>query len=156
MNERDLKILSQADAREVMEKGYEAAVQTLEDMGTRELTDREKAMGAQLEVFCREHRRQQTLEELGVSREVYGSEAFRSFSGKFRDDVPVEEVYSLYAASHPGQSLKSLGSLRSRQEGKAVKDFYSFQEAKAFTRQQLDADPALFRAVMASMPKWGK
>lgn len=156
MNERDLQILALADAREVMDQGLEAAASALEELGSRELSQREAGMKTHLEAFVRSGHRKQTLEELGVSRQVYESSEFTEFDRKFREDVPVEEVYGLYAAAHPECAVHTLGTLKSRDDPRSVKDFYSFQEAKQFTRRDLDRNPALFRAVMDSMPKWGK
>jgi hypothetical protein len=35
-----------------------------------------------------------------------------------------------------------------------VKDFYSYEEAKKFTKADFDKNPALFAAVERSMQKW--
>lgn len=154
MNERDLMILALADAREVMDQGLEMAQQRLTELAGREVTQREAAVKAHLEDFVRKAERNQTLESLGVGREVYESRGFGEFSDKFRPEVPVEEVYGLYAAVHPEQSLHTLGSLRNVASQPGVKDFYSFEEARQFSRRDLDSNPALFRAVMDSMAKW--
>ena len=71
MNERDLMILAGADAREVMDQGLEMAQQRLTELAGREVTQREAAVKAHLEDFVRKVERNQTLEGLGVGREVY-------------------------------------------------------------------------------------
>ena len=114
MKERDLQILALADAREVMDQGLEAAASALEELGGRELSQREAGMRNHLEAFVRSGHRKQTLEELGVSREVYESSEFTEFDRKFREDVPVEEVYGIYAAAHPECKVHTLGTMKSR------------------------------------------
>jgi hypothetical protein len=48
-----------------------------------------------------------------------------------------------------------MGSMKTNtSEDNGVKDFYSYEEAKKFTKADFDKNPELFKAVEASMSKW--
>lgn len=50
---------------------------------------------------------------------------------------------------------RTMGSMKnSAARDSAVKDFYTREEALRFSRKDFDKNPALFRAVEASMLKW--
>ena len=84
-----------------------------------------------------------------------GSGEFQAFAEKFNPDVPLEEIYGIYDKMQPKKEVRTMGSLKnSLSQDSGVKDFYTKEEALRFTRKDFDQNPALFRAVEASMAKW--
>ena len=48
-----------------------------------------------------------------------------------------------------------MGSMKNSESGdNGVKEFYSVEEARKFSKKELDANPALFKAIEKSMLKW--
>jgi hypothetical protein len=47
-----------------------------------------------------------------------------------------------------------MGSMKHTAVESAVKEYYSPDEAKKFSKAELDKNPALFNAIMSSMAKW--
>ena len=99
--------------------------------------------------------RQEEFGALGVTKELQETAQFREFAGLFRDDAPAEKILQLYRSSQPEGQGKPMGTMKSNPpEDSVVKEFYTRDEALRFTRKDLDKNPALYRAVTASMGKW--
>ena len=55
----------------------------------------------------------------------------------------------------PKKEIRTMGSLKNTpQTDTGVKEFYSKEEALKFTKEDLDKNPELFKAVSNSMLKW--
>jgi hypothetical protein len=87
---------------------------------------------------------------------VIESEDFKNFAAKFSNPAtPVREVYELYRKTQPGKDIKTMGSMKNgAAQEPEVKDFYSADEARKFTKADFDRNPKLFEAVCNSMTKW--
>ena len=67
----------------------------------------------------------------------------------------IRDIYDIYAKTHPKKEHKTMGSMKNSNTGdKGVKDFYTVDEARRFTKKDFDENPALFAAVEKSMSKW--
>ena len=61
----------------------------------------------------------------------------------------------MYQKMQPKKEIKPMGSMKNTpSEDKGVKEFYSFEEAKTFTKADFDKNPALYEAVKKSMTQW--
>ena len=70
-------------------------------------------------------------------------------------DIPIAEIYKQYSKTKPKKEVKPMGSMKHEPTADTgVKDFYSFEEAKQFTKADFDKNPALYEAVQKSMTKW--
>jgi hypothetical protein len=50
-----------------------------------------------------------------------------------------------------------MGSMKSSTtQDNGLKDYYSYEEAMKFTKQDFDKNPELYKRVQQSMPKWYK
>jgi hypothetical protein len=55
----------------------------------------------------------------------------------------------------PKKDIRTMGSLKTNaQQDNGVKEFYSLEEARKFTKEDFDKNPELFKAVEKSMLKW--
>ena len=73
----------------------------------------------------------------------------------FNSDTPIEKVYETFAKTQPKKEFKTIGSMKnSTSDDGTVKDFYTRDEALQFTKKDFDKNPALYKAVEASMQKW--
>ena len=106
-----------------------------------------------------EHRqkteRQKELSKIGVNEDVYSSKDFQDFASMFKSDIPIAEVYKQYNKTQPKKEIKPMGSMKHEPtKDTGVKEFYSHEEAKQFTVDDFNKNPALYEAVKKSMLKW--
>ncbi len=154
----DLDVLSRADADEIIRGGIEEVaeeVERLTELGVTNMTDREKAVYKILVEHGQNAEKSRELEKIGVTSEVYNSMEFKEFAAKFTSNTPITEVYGYYQNNQPKKEFKTMGSMTNNTaDNGGVKDYYSFEEASKFTKEDFDKNPELFKAVQASMLKW--
>ena len=157
-SQQDIETLARADADEIMRSGYDDVVEEvnrLSDVGVANMTAREKAMFKILAEHRQNEERGQELSEIGVTADVYNSQEFKDFAGKFNSSTPIKDIYNIYVKTQPKKEIRTIGSMKNSNSGdNGVKDFYTYEEAKQFTREDFDKNPALFKAVESSMLKW--
>lgn len=158
VSRKDMQVLAKADAEEIISGGYEevvAEVERLTKLGKDGMTEREKLIFQTLAQSRRSTERARELEAMGVGAEVYDSEEFKAFAGKFSTDTPIADIYGYYDKMHPKQEVQTMGSMRNTDQGEnGVKEFYTPEEASKFKRADYNKNPALFEAVLNSMTKW--
>ena len=154
----DIKVLAQADADEIIRSGFEEVVEEVDrlaDLGVDKMTPREKAMFEKLATYRQSTEHSRELSKIGVTEDVYSSKEFKDFASKFNSRTPIRDIYDIYAKTLPKKDIKPMGSMKnSTSDDGTVKDFYTRDEALRFTKQDFDKNPALFKAVEASMLKW--
>ena len=157
-SEQDLEILARAEAEEIIRSGYEDVVEEtdrLANVGAARMTAREKAVFKVLAEHRQNAERGRELTKLGVKEDVYNSKEFRDFASKFNSNTPITDVYDIYNRTQPKKEFKTMGSMKTNTSAdNGVKDFYTVEEARRFTKKDFDKNPALFAAVEKSMLKW--
>ncbi len=157
---KDIAVLARAEADEIIRGGFEDVVEEtdrLAGIGVANMTDREKAVFRVLAEHRQSAERGRELGKLGVTEDVYSSKEFRDFAGKFNPDTPIKDIYDIYAKTQPKKEVKSMGSMKNNSSADSgIKDFYTPEEARRFTKKDFDNNPALFEAVEKSMLKWKK
>lgn len=158
-SDKDIEVLAKAEAEEIIRSGYDEVVDEvnrLTEIGAASMTAREKAVFKALAEHRASTERGRELQKLGVTEDVYNSAEFREFAGKFAATTPVRDIYDIYAKTQPKKDIKPMGSMKNPagEDNGTVKDFYTFEEARQFTKKDFDRNPALFKAVQASMTKW--
>ena len=157
-SEQDLEILARAEAEEIIRSGYEDVVEEtdrLANVGAARMTAREKAVFKVLAEHRQNAERGRELTKLGVKEDVYNSKEFRDFASKFNSNTPITDVYDIYNRTQPKKEFKTMGSMKTNTSAdNGVKDFYTVEEARRFTKKDYDKNPALFAAVEKSMLKW--
>lgn len=157
-SQKDIEILATAEANEIINSGYEDVVEEVDrltDIGVANMTAKEKAMFKVLAEHRQSAERGRELNKIGVTEEIYNSQEFKEFASKFNPNTPITDVYNIYKQTQPKKDIKPMGSMKNHDSGdKGVKDFYSVEEARKFTKKDFDENPALFAAVEKSMRKW--
>lgn len=157
-SDSDIAVLARAEAEEIISSGYDEVVEEVDrltDKGVANMTAREKAVFKTLAEYRRSTERGRELSKIGVTEDVYNSKDFQDFAAKFNPGTPVKDVYDIYAKTQPKKNIRTMGSMKnSTGEDGTVKDFYTRDEALKFTKADFDKNPALFKAVEASMLKW--
>lgn len=153
----DIEVLARADADEIIRSGYEEVVEEVDrltNIGYDRMSAREKVVFKTLAEHRQAAERGQELAKLGVTKDVYDSQQFKEFVGKFNPSTPIAEIYEIYSG-RPKKEYKTMGSMKNGSSGDSgVKDFYTVEEARKFTKADYDKNPALFAAVERSMQKW--
>ena len=155
---KDIEVLAQAEADEIIRGGFEDMVEEadrLNEIGAANMTAREKAVFKVLTERIQKDGRSRELAKIGVTEDVYNSSEFQSFAGKFNPNTPIRDIYDIYAKTQPKKEIRTMGSMKNNNSGDSgVKDFYTVEEARRFTKKDFDNNPALFEAVQKSMTKW--
>ena len=156
--DKDIEVLAKADADEIISYGYEEVVEEVDrlaDIGADKMTEREKAVFKVLANHRRKTEMDRELSSIGITEDVYNSDEFKEFSKKFNPTTPVKEIYDFYRKTQPQKEYKTMGSMKNTDSSDSgVKDFYTVEEARKFTKADYDKNPALFAAVERSMQKW--
>ena len=159
LTEHEIRVLAEADANEIIDAGYEEVVEEVDrlaEKGFDSMNAREKAMYKKLAEHRQSTELARELSSIGVTEDVYKSEDFQKFRSMFNSNTPIKDVYDIYAKQHK-KEFRTAGSMKATPTGNSgVKDFYSFEEASKFTKEDFDKNPALFQSVVGSMPKWHK
>lgn len=157
-SDKDIEVLAQAEAREFIDGGYEDVKEELDrlaDIGVANMNAREKAIFRVLAEHEKNARELKELSRIGVKEEVYESKEFKEFSKHFNSTTPITTIYELYNKTQPKKEIQTMGSVKSiTTKDTGVKEFYTVEEARAFTKKDFDANPKLFEAVQKSMLKW--
>ena len=157
-SDSDIRLLAKADAEEIINAGYEDVVEEVErlaDIGVENMTAREKALFKTLAEHRQNTERGRELSKIGVTEDVYNSNEFKSFASKFNPNIPTSEVFDLYRKTqHPQKEFKTTGSMKNVSTPTGVKDYYSPEEAKKFSREDLRKNPALMEKIIESMSEW--
>ena len=156
----DIAVLAKADADEIIRMGYDEVVSEVDRyaaLGEQGMSERDKQTFMILAKYRRDAERHSKLSSLGASKDVYESDEFKSFAKKFDKDTPIEEVWDIYGKLQPKKNIENVGSVKnsaSNTDKDAVKEFYTPEEAKKFTREDLRKNPALRKKLEESMLKW--
>ena len=157
-SDSDIAVLAKADAEDIIRSGYDDVVEEVDRLtalGVANMTAREKAIFKTLAEHRQSAERGRELSKLGVTEDVYNSSEFKDFAGKFNPNTPIRDIYDLYAKTQPKKEIRTMGSMKnSTTDDGTVKDFYTRDEALRFTKKDFDKNPALYKAVEASMLKW--
>lgn len=157
-SDKDIEVLARAEADDIIRGGYEEVVEEVDrltEIGLQNMTAREKAVFKTLAEHRNRTETGRQLAELGVTEDVYDSKEFKDFANKFNPSTPIRDIYDIYAKTQPKKEFKTMGSMKNNTPANSeVKEYYSPEEAKKFTRADLDKNPALFAAIEKSMQKW--
>jgi hypothetical protein len=156
-SDKDNEVLAKAEADEIIRLGLEDVVEEVDrlaEIGVENMTSREKALFKVLAEHRQEAERSKELSQIGVTEDVYKSKEFTEFASMFNSKTPIKDIYDIYTKQQPKKEIKTMGSMKNTAVESAVKEYYSPDEAKKFSRAELDKNPALFNAIMSSMAKW--
>ena len=154
-SERDLDLLTNAEANEIINSGYEELVEEVDrlaEKGANNMTAREKSLFQKL---AAERTKQESIKELakiGVKPEALNDGEFKEFASNLNPSLSAKEKYELYLKFKPKPKVEQMGSMKTVTK-KEAKDYYTPEEARRLTSKDLD-DPAIMAAVERSMAMW--
>lgn len=165
-NSKDEEILGKNDAKEILELDMESIESEANRLASKKRNAREEATFLELGNFLTtkkaEAKRKEEIKEAGIDEATLNNEGFKEYMSKFREDTPIKFIYDSYSKINSKESKKekpfSAGSLKgsNKEDGNAIKEFYTYEESLQFTKEDFDRNPKLFEAVERSMQRWGK
>ena len=157
-SDSDIAVLAKAEADDIIRSGYEDVVEEVDRLtaiGYANMTAREKAVFKALAEHRQSAERGRELAKLGVTEDVYNGKEFTDFASKFNSSTPIADIYDIYSKTKPKKEIQTMGSMKSTEtQDNGVKDYYSYEEAKKFSKADFDKNPKLYDAVVKSMTKW--
>nr|DAT84174.1 MAG TPA: hypothetical protein [Caudoviricetes sp.] len=155
---REEELLADAEAKDIIASGYEDIVEEtdrLANKGTENMTSRERLVFTKL---AQERQKQEDLKALasiGVGKEALEDKNFKEFAEHLDKNMSIKDKYDFYSKFKPKPTVEPMGSMKGvKSKDSTVKDFYTKDEALQFTREDLDKNPELFKAIEKSMAKW--
>ena len=149
---KDLEVLAKAEAEDIIRSGYDEVVEEVDRLaalGASKMTPREKAVFRVLAEHRQSAERGRELSKIGVGEDVFNSQEFRDFAGKFNANTPIKDIYDIFNKMKPKKEHKTMGSMKQQPETGA-KDYYTEEEIERLTMEDLD-DPKVWDAVRRSM-----
>lgn len=156
-SERDMEVLSRAEADEIISSGFEEVVEEVDrlaNIGVNNMTQREKAVFTKLAEYRQNEEAKRELAKIGVGDNVLQDQNFVEFSTKLNPSLSIKEKYDLYSQYRPKAKVETMGSMKNITKDNGVKEFYTRDEALKFTKADFDKNPALYKAVENSMSRW--
>lgn len=159
-SEKDITLLANAEAQEIIDGGYDEIVEEVERLarlGTSNMNARDKKVFQKL---AEERKKQESIQELikiGVGSDILENKEYQEFSAKLNPNMSEKDRYEMYIKYKPKKEIEPAGSMKGTvTQNNGIKEFYSYEEASKFTRADFDKNPELYKAVRNSMTKWGK
>lgn len=160
LNERDEKVLAEADAKEIIRLGKDEMEEEANRIASIPESQRSIREQTIFNEVCRELVNLndiESLKEKGYDTEILNDRDFSSFREQFNLNTPVSKIYEMYQSikgTKPVQP-KSPGSAKTNNSNNEIKDYYTPEEVRKFTEEDLD-NPKLMAAIDRSMLLWGK
>lgn len=154
-SQREMEILADAEAKDIISSGYEEIVEEVDrlaDIGVDNMTPQEKIIFSKLASERTRIESEKELASIGITKL---EDDFNDFANKLNPSLSLKEKYELYTQLNPKKKGEPIGSMKSNTvKDNGVKEFYTYDEAMKFTKEDFDKNPALFKAVENSMSKW--
>lgn len=150
-SERDLEVLANAEAEDIISGGYEDIVDEVErlaSLGPDNMTNRDKMVFQRLAKERKYIEDSQELASIGVNVDDLDDD-FRSYEAKLNPELSMKEKYEMYQNSKPKKEINTIGSMKGVPEQK-IKDYYTPEEISRLTEEDLD-NPQVWDAVRKSM-----
>lgn len=151
---KDIDILARAEADEIIGGEYEDVLEEANRLKAKgeKMSTRERAIYTRLADYLNDTDTERELIKIGVTKEEYTSDDFKNFRKKFTKDIPVTEIYNIYASTKPKKENKIIGSVKNETThlNSNVKDYYSPEEISRLTEEDLK-DPRVWNAVRRAM-----
>lgn len=160
LNERDEIVLAKADAGDIIKLGkseMEAEANRIAAIPERNRSLRDKTI---FNDVCQELIKMKDVDNLkakGYDTKILNDKDFSSFRNQFNLNTEVSKIYEMYQkvnGTKPTQP-KSPGSAKTTQSNNEIKEYYTPEEVRNFTEEDLD-NPKLMAVIEKSMQLWSK
>ena len=156
-SKHEIEVLAKDEAIGFIEDGYDSMLNEanrLAQIGYANMNEREKIIFSTLSEKLTEENDKKELLKLGAKEELLTDSKFIKFRKQFNSNVPIKEIYALYKGIQPKPQVENPGSMKNAPVENSIKDFYTYEEASKFSKEDFDKNPELFKAVENSSYKW--
>lgn len=153
-SDKDIEILATAEARDIIDDGYDAVKEEVDRLASKDLDSMnksEKILFKKLADARKDMEAERDLASMGISKKFLEDEDFREYEKKLNPSLSLKEKYEMYEAQKPKKENKKMGSMKGKDESK-VKDYYSPDEIAKLSDDDLDNDQ-VWEAVRRSMTR---
>lgn len=156
LTDNEIRILAKAEAEDIIESGdAENEANKLASKGYENMNSREREIFNNLAEHLTKEKKINELKSIGAKSDLLDSKDFKEFASKFNQQTSIKDIYDLYSKTHKEEKkIEKIGSMKTESKSNEVKEFYTYDEAKNFTKEDFDKNPQLYRAVENSMTKW--
>lgn len=156
LTDNEIRILAKAEADEIIESGdAEVEANRLASKGYENMSAREREMFNTLAEHLTKEKKINELKSIGVKADLLDSKEFKDFASKFNQNTSIKDIYELYSRTHKEEKkIEKMGSMKTEKQNNEIKSFYTYDEAKNFTKEDFDKNPKLYDAITRSMTKW--
>lgn len=150
-DERDIERLGIGDAEDFIALGYDAMEEEanrLASIGYKNLDKREQIAFTTLVEKLNVMKDEKELLSLGASKDLLSDKDFISFRSKFRENVPIKDIYEEFSSKQGESKVNSAGSLKNG-SGNTEKTYYTDEEIARLTYEDL-SDEKVWEAVRRS------
>ena len=157
-SDKEIEILANAEANDIISGGYDEIVEEVDrlaNIGADNMSEMDKKVFSKLASERTRLEQEKDLASIGVGSEVIEDKAFKDFASKLNPNLSLKEKYEMYSQFNPKPKGTPIGSMKGNiSKDNGVKDFYTYEESLQFTKEDLDRNPELFKALEKSMLRW--
>lgn len=149
------QLYADKEANEIISNGYQDIVEEVDRLankGLENMTAKERIIFNKLASERKAQETNKELNKLGLT----DNKEFKDFAEKLNPKLTVKEKYDMYKSLTKKEEpeIKQMGSMVSTKAQNEIKEFYTVEEARRFTKSDYDKNPKLLEAVEKSMSKW--
>lgn len=152
LSEREIELLANADAEEIIEEGHDAMfneAERLAKIGYKNLNLREQIIFNRLAETLTDEKDKNELLKLGAKEELLSDKKFIEFRKQFNSNTPIKNVYELYKQIQPKTAVENPGSMRN-EKIKQPKTIFTDEEIAKMSDKDLDANWEAIRKYQTS------
>lgn len=159
-SERREQRLAKLDAQDIIDLGKEEMEMEANKLSKIPLEKRTPYQRVMFDTICEKLTDIKATDELkakGYDTSILDNKEFKEFRNQFSVSTPILNIYDMYNKlnGHKVEQPKSPGSAKNSNTNNEIKDYYTPDEVRAFTEDDLD-NPKLMKAIEKSMQLWGK
>ena len=170
VNLKDDEVLGKHDASEILSLDFDFIKEEAERLENISRSTREDVTYKELTKYIEERSRKEKIkkeiQDNGIDEKVLEDKEFLEFAENFKEGVSMKTIYDTYSKTKTPVTVKdepkvnnkpfSAGSMKNTHTEQVIKDYYSFEEAKALTREDYKRNPKLIDIVNESAKSWRK
>ena len=160
LTDRQIMVLAKDDAERIIAAGDEEMEEEANRIAAIPPEKRTVVENTIFNEVCKELSNRKdikSMKEKGYDTKILEDKDFQEFRWQFAVNKPASEIYEMYQVIKGTKPVQpnSPGSAKTNNSDNEIKDFYTPEEARKFTEEDLD-NPKLMAALDRSMLQWGK
>lgn len=169
VNLKDDEVLGRHDASEILTLDFDLIKEEADRLGNISRSTREDVTYKELTKYIEERSHKEKIkkeiQDNGIDEKILEDKEFLGFAENFKEGVSIKTIYDTYSKTktpvvenQPQTNKKpfSAGSMKNNYTENVIKDYYTFEEAKALTREDYRRNPKLIDIVNESAKSWKK